>query len=455
MVRDETTAQSLDYSVFRSSRCLGSVSHHSQVPTRELHIAYLLFLQTDDIQHVLVQLQSRQRLERMPLLERHWVHDWIRQAEPHARYDLSGSLVDPLPLAELGLSFEDLENIPLSYGPLEGSSSFRRKVARYHSLELGREITPECVISAPAGAAANYTFLYSFIQPGDHVIVHYPTYQPLYSAVVSLGATVSFWETRLDDGWLLNVDDLERLSTPRTRLIILNNPQNPTGQTIAPETMHNIVAFAQSHDMVILCDEVFRQLSHSTEPIPSILSYGYKRVCATGSVSKEYSCAGLRLGWMISEDDEIRNNFIKGRDILTITVSPIIEALGEKILSEPLRSTILARNREILASNVQKLEEFVSSHQRVTSWCRSRATSIAFIKFHRDGKPLDDVLLCKRLLEDNGLMLVPGSMCYGAEYKGFVRVGLGVKGETLLAALGVLDEWLEENVGEMPMATGA
>ena len=370
------------------------------------------------------------------------------------RYDLSSSLIDPISLLQFGLNPHDIADIVLTYGPFSGRPSLCKLLADHYSEELGRDVTPESIMCAPGASGANFTFLYSFLASGDHCIVHYPTFQPLFTAPISLGASVSLLKTDIENDWQIDVNELGNLVRPQTKLIILNNPQNPTGQPITPETMREIVALARTHDLFVMCDEVFRPLSYNGEPIPSILSYGYKRVCATGSLSKAYSCAGLRLGWMITEDREVLEQFVKGRDIMTITVSPIIEALGERVLHEPMGSKLLGRNNEIVSSNLQRLTKFLARHKGIVRWIPPKAASMAFIQFFRNGAPIDDLYMCKTLREDIGLILVPASICYGKEYAGFVRLALGPKPEVLSKALEVLEDWLERNFAQLPTAAG-
>lgn len=200
--------------------------------------------------------------------------------------------------ASLGSPFDSKAR--LDYGAIFGSDALRQNLANiYNEDNPGQQLPKENILITPGAILANYLFLYSFVGPGDHVVCQFPTYQQLYAVPRSFGAEVTLWRTSMEKGWQLDVEELKKSIKPNTKLIIINNPQNPTGAVAPIETLKEIIEIAKSHNppITILSDEVYRPLfpnSTSTSTPPSILGLGYEHAVATGSLSKAYSLAGIR-----------------------------------------------------------------------------------------------------------------------------------------------------------------
>lgn len=191
--------------------------------------------------------------------------------------------------------------------------------------------------------------------------------------------------------------------------------------------MHALTDFAESKQLPILSDEVYRPLFHSISPLdtnfpPSLLSTGYANTIATGSLSKAYSLAGVRVGWIASRNRATIEQIAKVRDYTTISVSQLDQAVAAFALSPETIHALLARNIQLAKTNLALLERFVIKHDEYCSWAKPLAGTTAFVKFEREGKRVDAVAFCKALQEKTGVMLLPGD-CFGEEFKGYVRVG--------------------------------
>ncbi|THW82424.1 putative aminotransferase [Aureobasidium pullulans] len=192
------------------------------------------------------------------------------------------------------------------YGAIRGSDALRKSIARTHSDATAAPIESSQLLVTNGAIQANYLALYTLIAPGDHVICQYPTYQQLYTIPESFGAEVDLWRSKPDEQWKLDLEELRSLIKPNTKLIIINNPQNPTGAVQSLQTLQSLVDIAREHDITIHSDEVYRPLFHSVQEVPpSIVSLGYEKCYATGSMSKAYSLAGIRLGWITSPSQSI------------------------------------------------------------------------------------------------------------------------------------------------------
>lgn len=202
---------------------------------------------------------------------------------------------------------------------------------------------------------------------------------------------------------------------------------------------------------MIVSDEVYRPLFHSISPMdpefpPSILSMGYPKVIATGSLSKAFALPGIRVGWIASRDMSLIEACAKVRDYTTISVSQLDDQIASYAMSPEVIHNLLARNIALAKKNLEILENFVKDHGYACSWVKPVAGSTAFIKFkQRGGVLVDDESFCRDVLEKIGVMLCPGSLCFGRDddFKGYVRIGFVCETEVLTVALAQLGEYIQ------------
>ncbi|KAL5338440.1 hypothetical protein BJX70DRAFT_388652 [Aspergillus crustosus] len=394
------------------------------------------------------------------------VEQWMDKYETTAKYNVAETCSASISVKDLqGLS-EDPSSHPLdgvldrklTYGAIRGSEQLRTTLANLYSVRTPTPLPADNILITAGAIQANFLLLYTLIGPGDHVICHYPTYQQLYSVPASLGAEVSLWKSREAEGWKLDLEELKGLIRPNTKLIILNNPQNPTGAIIPQETLDEIVEIARSSSIYIFCDEVYRPLFHSISPMDpefpsSALSLGYERTIATGSMSKAYSLAGIRLGWIASRDRTVIEACASARDYTTISVSQLDDAVASYALAPSTIHSLLRRNIDLAKTNCAILEKFIESHRWACDWVRPRAGTTAFVRFNKMGKPVNDVAFCETLLERTGVMLVPGSLCFGDgdEFQGYVRTGYACETQVLEEGLAALKSFLEDGFEDVPV----
>lgn len=234
-----------------------------------------------------------------------------------------------------------------------------------------------------------------------------------------------------------------------------SNPQNPTGAILPKSLIHALTDYAESKSIPILSDEVYRPLFHSISPLdddfpPSLLSAGYSNTIATGSLSKAYSLAGLRVGWIASRNRELIEQIAKVRDYTTISVSQLDQSVAAFALSPDTIHALLGRNIGLAKSNLALLERFVIKHDEYCSWVKPVAGTTAFVKFEREGKLVDAVALCKSLQESTGVMLLPGD-CFGEEFKGYVRIGYVNREEVVKEGLEKLRLWMRKEFDDVPL----
>lgn len=344
----------------------------------------------------------------------------------------------------------------MTYGAIRGSNDLRNNLARLYSAKVDNYLSPDNILTTPGAIQANYLATYALVGEGDHVICHYPTYQSLYEVPKQMGAEVDLWKATPENQWIPSIDDLKALIKPNTKLIIINNPNNPTGAILKKSLLQEIVDVAREKNITILGDEVYRPIFHSISPIdkdfpPSLLSMGYDNVLVTGSMSKAYSLAGIRIGWIASRNSKLIETIASARHYTTISVSALDEQVAAFALHSSTVHGLLARNIELAKKNMALLEKFVLKNDEECEWVKPVAGTTAFIKFHREGKPVDSVDFCKKLLEEAGVLFTPGT-CFGNEWKGYVRVGFVNATEIIEPGLTAATKFVRKNFDEVELA---
>ncbi|KAI1149046.1 PLP-dependent transferase [Nemania diffusa] len=353
--------------------------------------------------------------------------------------------------------------LPMTYGAIRGSAELRRNIAALYSdddgtpaaaAEVGGEddgkVTPDDVLVTQGAIAANHLVFYALVGPGDHVVCVYPTYQQLYTVPATLGAEVSLWRLRAEDGYVPDVAVLQGLMKANTKMIIINNPNNPTGAPIPLPTLTQIIALARSHNILLLSDEVYRPLFHTLlPPPPSALALGYPRVIATSSMSKAWALAGIRIGWAACRDRGIMARLAAARDYTTISVSRLDDQVATYALGAAVRPALLRRNVALARANRELVRAFVGRHAGVCAWVAPTAGTTAFVRFGgKDGRAVDDEAFCKDVLAKTKVMFVPGAKCFGdgSDFRGYVRIGYVCDTEVLREALERLSVYVSENL---------
>ena len=331
------------------------------------------------------------------------VEDWLNVWEKSATYDIAQSTIASMTMGEIlaldgeaGAAFyERLNREKMNYGWIEGSPDFKAEVAK-----LYRAVDPDNVLQTNGATGANLLALMALVEPGDHVIAEYPTYQPLYEIPRTLGAQVEYWHIRQENDWNPDVEELARLVRPDTKLICINNASNPLGTVLPRETLEAVAEIARSVGAYVLSDEVYLPLQ-DTESFVSMADL-YDKAVVSNSLSKTYSVPGARIGWTVS-NAEVADRFRVYRDYTMICDGVFNDALAVHVLQN--RDKVLERNRAIVLNNLAIAQDWVDGEPRV-SWVPPKAVSTSYIQLDI---PVDDERFCIDLLHDQGVLLVPGS----------------------------------------------
>ena len=363
------------------------------------------------------------------------VEEWMNEYEVGAKYNIAETCVDSVSLDQLfALTGEDKEAFldelcarRLTYGDIFGRPDFKAGICK-----LYRDLTPEQVVPTHGAAGANHHLFYSLVEPGDRVISVLPTYQQLYSIPASLGAEVKLLPLKQEDGWLPDLEELSRLAEGGVKLICLNNPNNPTGALMPEELLRKIVDIARRYDAYILCDEVYRHLTQEEGYCPSIVDL-YEKGVSVSSMSKVFSLAGVRLGWIASKDPKVLEECLIHRDYDLISCGMLDEAVAALALKHA--GKLLERNRGIVRENLAILDAWVQGEPRV-SYAKPQAGTTALVSYDLDIPSYD---FCKGMYRATGAFVTPGD-CF--EQPRSMRIGYACDQETLRKGLEAVSSYL-------------
>jgi len=361
------------------------------------------------------------------------VEEWFNKYEHRAVYDLADTCVESLSVNELlkitGGDFNEIYSRKLNYGDIHGSDRLKNAVSILYENQ-----SPENITITHGAIGANQLVMLSLIERGDKVVSIIPTYQQHYSIPKSIGAEVKILYLKEENNWLPDLVELEKLVGNNTKIICMNNPNNPTGAVIPSDMLEKIVKIAEKSNAFILCDEVYRGLEHNGLISKSVADI-YEKGISTGSVSKVFSLAGLRLGW-IAGSKEVIEEVNHQREYNTISVG---------ILDDYFASLAIENKDKIIKRNLDKILE---GKKVLTQWLESekhchcvlpQGGTTAFIGY--DMK-INSSELCEKLQNDTGVMLLPGDAMEIDEY---LRIGYGNNHDDLKKALEIFSQWIVNN----------
>ena len=337
------------------------------------------------------------------------IEEWMNRYEADALYDLTTTCIKPLSINELcGGYGKDAFDIPLSYGNITGSERLKNNII---SLYTNQNINNVTVTHGAIGA--NQLVFYSLLEKGDEVVCIVPTYQQHYSIPESIGADVKLYFLKEENNWLPSIEELAQIVTPKTKLLCINNPNNPTGAVIPNWLIEEIAEFAKKNKIWVLSDEVYRGLNIIGNPYSISFADIYEKGISVGSMSKTYSLPGLRLGWVCAREDLI-NEINHQRQYNTISVGVLDDYYASIALEK--RNQIQERNFNIMLSGMKSFTDWLTNEPLAECIIPNGGTT-ALVKYKIDMPSRE---LCRKLQNRTGVALLPGETM---EMEGYVRIG--------------------------------
>ena len=353
--------------------------------------------------------------------------------ENAVEYNLSESGVHPLTLKELLTpgELEELAPVGIGYTQTNGTPELRTEIARLYP-----GVGMDQILATAGSSEANFLLMWSRIEPGDEVLFELPNYMQMWGLLRGFGANVKPFHLRQSLGWQPDLDEMRKLVTPRTKLIVLTNPNNPTGAVLSREAMDGIIELASGAGAWILADEVYQGAELSGERTPSFWG-AYDKVLVVNGLSKAYGLPGLRIGWIIGPEPVVQKTW-PYHDYTTISPSALSDKLASLALAPARRERILQRTKSILTTNFPVLEAWFREQEGLFEYLPPKAGAICFARY---GFEANSTALVERLIREKSVLLVPGDHF---EMDGYLRFGYGPEKGYLRAALGRIEETLKK-----------
>lgn len=335
------------------------------------------------------------------------------------RFDLAESVGPSLRLSELlSTAPGGGDDMQLGYGSAAGSPELRQAIAQAHGVDA------EDVVVTVGGMHALFLIAFTLCEPGDEVIVAEPVFPLARNALTAVGARTLTLPLGFDTGYRVDLGALQKLLSPKTRLVSLASPQNPSGVAIPAQTLREIVAMMAEHapQAWLVLDETYREAAHGDDAAaPSGAGLGPRVICVA-SLSKCHGAAGLRIGWAITRDAALRRQLTTAKFSTVIACSQVDEALALAVFRQGER--IVGERRAHLARNLRITAEWVARHAAFVEWVRPDAGALCCVRLKRERFDAAAVERFHSALARRGTRVAPGAW-FGDE-AGVFRLGFGL-----------------------------
>lgn len=332
--------------------------------------------------------------------------------------NLSDSCAQGITLSELiALRGEQPLDSALGYNPIAGSDALKSAIQQYHLRSTDR-VADQQVVSFTGAQEAIYATMASLLQPDDEVIVFTPSYPSLLNLPKQFGAKVHVIALNAQNGWQFDIEQVAKMASARTKMIVINAPHNPTGAMLNREQVQQLLGIAEQHNAYLLSDEVSAQ-NHNDKCVHNGQFVTYPKSITLGVLSKSLGLPGIRVGWAICGSVELAKQLFSCKAYLSICGSAVDDMLAVTALEHS--TTILRRNSGIIAKNKQLMQQFVSQNQAKVDWVAPAAgmLSLLQIKAVTDAKTWS-----QRFARTQQTLLLPASL-FGLNDQQYFRLGIG------------------------------
>lgn len=358
--------------------------------------------------------------------------------ENEVEFNLSESGVLPLRVEEVlqtSQNSADFLSLGLKYPESDGSQELREHIAAWYGT------TRDHVLVTNGGSEANFTALWGLLEKGDHAAVMLPNYLQTWGLSRAFAAKTNGFHLveATQNGkprWALDIDGLHRAVSKKTRLIVVTNPNNPTGAVLNQEEMDEIVRVARKARAWLLVDEIYRGAELSGPLTPTFWG-SYDKLLITSGLSKAFGLPGLRLGWIVAPPKVIAK-LCSYHDYTTLTPTMLSDRLARIVMEPVRREQVLERTRAIVRRNLPRLESWIHSHDDIFSYIPPVAGAITFFRYKL---PISSSALFDRLRKEQSVLITPGDHFGVGRY---IRVGFGYDVDYTLRGLARVDLTLEE-----------
>ena len=350
--------------------------------------------------------------------------------ENKVELNLSESGVLPLSITELLDGADDIERFvtrKLSYCESEGSPVFRERIAQFYP-----DCKPENITVTNGGSEANYVTMWTLLESNGRLACMIPNYMQTWGLGHAYADGVDTFKLVMQEGrWALDVEGLKRAVTPKTNVILVTNPNNPTGAVLTAAEMDAVVDIASRAGAWLVVDEIYRGAEVQGGTSPTFWGR-YEKVVITSGLSKAFGMPGLRVGWVVASPKLIEDLWVR-HDYLTLMPCLLSDRLGAIAMEPQRRESILARTRRIVRENLIPIEKWFSERSDIFTYVPPEAGAIFYSEYKL---PINSVELISRLIAEKSVLITPAEH-FGLE-KG-IRVGFGYDVEKSLKGLACVE----------------
>ncbi len=347
---------------------------------------------------------------------------WLDQYEHDIEFNLAAStgptwtVNDILALADEETRHRFLHH-NLVYSRPAGADSLREAVAEMQGVPV------EAVQIVTGASEALVALMWLAAEPGANIIIPHPGFTTFSALPESLGLETRLYRLRRENGFRIDPDEIKRLADSRTKLILVNSPHNPTGATIGDAEMEALHNFAAERAIQLVSDEVYHPIYHGSRTKSAAR---LPHVTVISDLSKAFSIAGVRTGWMIEHDAQRRQQYWTARAYFSISNTTTGEILSEIAIRK--RDVVLGKTQAVATRNLQLLDCLMTEHREVLGWIPPRGGMTAFpwLISGENERPF-----CQAATE-RGILLAPGD-CFDAP--SHFRLGFAAAGDNFSKAL--------------------
>jgi aspartate/methionine/tyrosine aminotransferase len=353
--------------------------------------------------------------------------------ENEVEFNLSESGVLPLRVEELVDDPEQFLSYSLKYPESDGSNELRDHIAKWYGARRDE------ILVTNGGSEANFTALWGLLDPDDHAAIMLPNYLQswgLSRAYSAKTTTFQLVEHKANNRWALDIESLRRAVTKKTKLIVVTNPNNPTGAVLNEEEMSELIRVARKANAWLLVDEIYRGAEVRDSITPTFWGR-YDKLLITSGLSKAFGLPGLRIGWIVAPAKTIAQ-LCRYRDYTTLTPTFLSDRLARVVMEPARREQVLERTRTIIRRNLPRLESWIRSHRDILTYIPPVAGAITFFRYKL---PISSAALFDRLRKERSVLITPGDHFGVGRY---IRVGFGYDVDYTLRGLAQVDTTFEE-----------
>lgn len=366
---------------------------------------------------------------------------WLNKYEYMCKYDIAESFVEPYSISELcsvaqeneDVFSSDLMHLTLTYGEHRcGFLPLRTNISNIY-----KKMKPENILTSHASVGANQ-LIFSFIKenfPNCKPITIIPTYQQLRSLPEMMFENLIEYELNEKNQFSLDFEEVEKMVDYDTKLIIMCNPNNPFGKLFSESELMMLSEIARRYDCYILCDEIYSDLGVGDIGVQTYICDVYEKGISTCSLSKTYSCPGLRIGWLATQSKELIQEIADIRHYCTMENSIICEKIASLVIKN--RDRVIQRNKKIVDENYLTLCEWIKNNPELR-FSKPQSGSVIVIYYTFD---IDSMNFAKILVEEYGVLTMPG-IAYGLE--GCFRIGLVLQPNKFKEALEEISKFIDK-----------